>query len=75
MSVRFVPADPAPASAENTTYFVFVTFDQGFEEFAGVIAQNGCGWSYWMDGEEITDTYVDRCELFQQVMEDPCTYG
>ena len=76
MSVRFQPACPVPSEAENTTYFVFVTFDNADEEtFAGVITRNSIGWSYWVDGEEITDTYYDRCELFQLVMEDPCTYG
>lgn len=75
MSVRFQPASPVPSDAENTTYFVFVTYDQGEEVFAGVVTQNGCGWSYWVDGEEITDTYADRCEVFQLVKNDPCTYG
>jgi hypothetical protein len=73
MNITFKPASPVPSDAENTTYFVFIKYepDDEYEPCAGVITKNGNGWAYYVDGTEMTDTYDDRCELFQLVKEDP----
>jgi len=77
--VQFIPAKSAPSDAEDTAYFVFAEYtDSSWKDghvesrFTGVIAQDGCGWSYYVDGEAITDSYPDRCDLFNLIKEDPC---
>lgn len=78
-TVRFVPAKSAPSDSEDTTYFVFADYTDpawtdGYIEvkFAGVIAHDGCGWTYYVDGEPVTDSYPDRCDLFNYIKQDPC---
>lgn len=79
-TVRFVPVKAAPSDSEDTTYFVFADYTDdswhkdGYVDvrFAGVIAQDCCGWVYYVDGVPITDSYPDRCDLFNIIKKDPC---
>lgn len=71
--VLFRPIDRAPSLAEETTYNVFTRHSAVGETFIGYVTKEkttDC-WVYIVDGTVHSDGYVDRCELFQLIKDDP----